>query len=415
MLVIEDESMEKKSCSTHFKAVVRFFILLLAIFFFSIQAQDVIIKYSEGYTTISTKTKVLDELNPPWISFHPTRIFKQSKISQIGMSSFQSLLQHFMAEANATTNNIELFRNLSYTLGVDFEILVHVGGDETMAKQRLVKGKNILSAGQHGTVEIWMHEDYSFVNGMYYSIEIRKAMVMSMGYYTIYISFDSTDVEDKPTELSAYLSGPNEHFGIANAYWFGVDPFIFEMKKHQVTTVNFKLHKIKKFKGGSDPCQEYAPDDSIVLCSTKRKARWIHKAMKSRCKKHCYSSNFKTIMDVLKEPMLSPCMTDEDLVCFFNVSNYGTMPTIPPCPEPCETYDYTARLMTSDFVSSSGEFVLDFMPNNMRVTVSEEVQLFDLATFIGSVGGSLGLFIGFSFYDFATYLSDKFVDVFVTK
>ena len=43
--------------------------------------------------------------------------------------------------------------------------------------------------------------------------------------------------------------------------------------------------------------------------------------------------------------------------------------------------------------------------------VHEEMRLYDEIWLLGSLGGSLGLFIGFSFFDFVAVLFDKFVDL----
>ena len=45
------------------------------------------------------------------------------------------------------------------------------------------------------------------------------------------------------------------------------------------------------------------------------------------------------------------------------------------------------------------------------VTMYEEYQVYDFNGFVGSVGGSLGLFIGFSFLDMILYLINKAQDV----
>ena len=52
---------------------------------------------------------------------------------------------------------------------------------------------------------------------------------------------------------------------------------------------------------------------------------------------------------------------------------------------------------------------------SMTEQVYEELLLFDLSSFIGNIGGSLGLFIGFSYLDFATKLTDSLVDFLIKK
>ena len=40
-------------------------------------------------------------------------------------------------------------------------------------------------------------------------------------------------------------------------------------------------------------------------------------------------------------------------------------------------------------------------------TMKKEVLIYDTPTLIGTIGGFLGLFIGFSFFDFVSFIIDK--------
>ena len=48
-------------------------------------------------------------------------------------------------------------------------------------------------------------------------------------------------------------------------------------------------------------------------------------------------------------------------------------------------------------------------------TVHEEVLILDFIGLLGSVGGSLGLFIGFSFFDYIAMFMDKLIDLIFMK
>ncbi len=61
-----------------------------------------------------------------------------------------------------------------------------------------------------------------------------------------------------------------------------------------------------------------------------------------------------------------------------------------------------SRLRTFSGLFPNNTYVIDLQYASYRVSVFEEYLLFDTVAFIGNVGGSLGLFIGFSFYDFAS-------------
>ena len=51
--------------------------------------------------------------------------------------------------------------------------------------------------------------------------------------------------------------------------------------------------------------------------------------------------------------------------------------------------------------------ILEIMIDRREVTVYEEYKVYDFNGIVGSVGGSLGLFIGFSFLDAMLFLIQK--------
>ena len=51
--------------------------------------------------------------------------------------------------------------------------------------------------------------------------------------------------------------------------------------------------------------------------------------------------------------------------------------------------------------------MLEVMIDRQEVTVYEEYKVYDFNGIVGSVGGSLGLFIGFSFLDAMLFLIQK--------
>ena len=93
--------------------------------------------------------------------------------------------------------------------------------------------------------------------------------------------------------------------------------------------------------------------------------------------------------------------------------------------EPCQLESYTTDTLSYDRNSMMAKAQLEILFKrtkinfettdnrtslfisypNMEVKVSEQVQILDTSSFISSVGGNLGLFIGFSFLDtfFAVY------------
>ena len=58
---------------------------------------------------------------------------------------------------------------------------------------------------------------------------------------------------------------------------------------------------------------------------------------------------------------------------------------------------------------SQVQFIISFTSNSR--TIHEEMQIHDEIWLLGSLGGSLGLFIGFSFFGSLATLFDKFIDM----
>ena len=55
------------------------------------------------------------------------------------------------------------------------------------------------------------------------------------------------------------------------------------------------------------------------------------------------------------------------------------------------------------------EMEIQIIFNTMDTEIHNTVLTFDLATFIGTAGGSLGLFLGFSLYGFAEQILNFFI------
>ena len=70
-----------------------------------------------------------------------------------------------------------------------------------------------------------------------------------------------------------------------------------------------------------------------------------------------------------------------------------------PHPHPTITFSSLFHLRSQDEAKTS-LFADDFYFESIQVLHKEEIYVIDDLDFVGSVGGSLGLFIGFSFYSY---------------
>ena len=77
----------------------------------------------------------------------------------------------------------------------------------------------------------------------------------------------------------------------------------------------------------------------------------------------------------------------------------------PICKRKCITTNYEANLELSqeDGIPTNAIGLCYWFPSN-QLEVRKQYLIYDFNGFIGFVGGTLGLFIGFSFFDFCIYL-----------
>ena len=84
------------------------------------------------------------------------------------------------------------------------------------------------------------------------------------------------------------------------------------------------------------------------------------------------------------------------------------------CLKACTTFQYSGTMIPQfkgGFTNNSRLVVLGYWFNyNDEVEVLEEYLIYEITNVIGSVGGTLGLFIGFSFLDLTTKLISIFKD-----
>ena len=89
------------------------------------------------------------------------------------------------------------------------------------------------------------------------------------------------------------------------------------------------------------------------------------------------------------------------------------------CPKHCSKLEYTGKLFFKIKHAAVGivskTYFWTYVFPTKQIEVHEEYLLYDEAGFIGSAGGTLGLFIGFSFSDIIIQAMDFLRDHMFTK
>lgn len=216
-------------------------------------------------------------------------------------------------------------------------------------------------------------------------------LILGNWIYHIFEFDDKTPLEKLPS-LQIYITSENNSYGIVREFWDDGSQLSFRLKLGDVAKKKILLHPEKvlnlesKSKCRTEPYYE---------CYGKH---LLEKVIKN-CSKECLPLTLPSITNS------STCITNK---CAKTVEEH-TWWTIPTdvCPKPCTLLQFTERSHL-DFESTASKsndrklFLYYMLARSDKTSVYEEYLIYDTNGMIGAVGGTLGLFIGFSFSNIAT-------------
>ena len=107
-------------------------------------------------------------------------------------------------------------------------------------------------------------------------------------------------------------------------------------------------------------------------------------------------------------------MSDEDYRCSSGKMTYCYLDKMVAehCPLPCEKEEYKGqKINLNRWPGHPNGMLMSIKYSSTNIQFLEEYQVQDIYNFIGTVGGSLGLFIGFSYTGFIGNIMDYIVRV----
>ena len=197
---------------------------------------------------------------------------------------------------------------------------------------------------------------------------------------------------DMPEKLNLYLTSKKGWHGIVLDDWPYIKPAQINLKssisKKHGYTIKLSL-KEKIYLQGSP---------NFKNCIRRLVSQF-------NCVEPCYPLIFNNVLD------LQPCRGFNDTKCmvdhFFKYRKERNQ-----CLKPMHGIIYEAdKYHNAEYDDgSTSSFILKFHFMSPMVEILEEIPEISFPDFAGSVGGSLGLFIGFSCYTFLSKIVDKFFD-----
>ena len=341
--------------------------LILLIVFVNFYLIDELVNYAKGSTTLSSRTEKVEYLAAPYMTlcFHPP--FKPSMLLTHGLPKNTKHIKdlHRVLRAGKVKGdvNMTIYENFSYKYEKDYNV-------------RLEVLKNFSKLGELIDFEI---QKVVTQSGLCYLIKYN--MNVSTNHDKIRLHYNSEALEN-PKYVKILLSSPHGWHGIVLEDWPYFDPTISWIPID-------KQAKSWTAKVSQTDYEYMAGTNNFEQCLLEQIAR------NSICKTNCYPLVFNFL------PNYTLCNLGE-MPCMFNLL-VNERKYRYECLRAKKNIQYKANLNPTYNLNSNGsDFKFTFYFDKGTKDIKEEVLIVTTASFIGSVGGSLGLFLGFSFF---TYLS----------
>ena len=358
-------------------------ILILALFtsflvFYFIKETS---EYLKGSTTFASRTEEVDKFNLPVlvICFEPS--YKPSIFGDES-ADFSYLFdkEDFIKEKEKLADALH---SASYKLNEDVQIEFVVQDDNTTDNYTLKDGQNLMD-----NFQVDVYKIYTLTHGSCYVIENTKK-VDSWVTFQVYVKDLNSKNVDKLSGLVLFVASPETWYGIITLSW----PY-FELKQHSLGFnmskqywIDMLVTNVTYIKNGQK---------SIEGCIEKLMAT------NAACKK-CLPFFFS-----FKNKKIS-CQSKQENKCWYYWSfmgkNYNKYKR---CLKPMKTTLYNAELkLLKKAVSQPDTVDVIFSYSSDQIKIKEATLMIGTSSYIGSIGGSLGLFLGFSFFTYLSSCIDK--------
>ncbi len=393
-------------------------IFISALTLFSIQIKDVVAKFFDGRTTIAMREEILENYFLPDITFHVHKGFKFEKFKELGLyayhHSFDSLPK------NVTTDE-HVYYETTYVLGRDVNITMIIPSFATVSNIQVGENK-LITWGGDGSDKLDVIRTNSRAKGLYYTLRLNAPLKIVSDNDKIWIQFKFNEWDtDKKAKVHGYVSDASEYYRYVNYAWNGVKKLTFNVHPtRQVALHITKTTRKSLSQGDKDKCHHYKIGTSMTKCRLEISAATARKYMEANCSSICTNPPFATLMSLANVNQSHLCSTKQDARCMFDGYYQGSRESSKEnklkCLPACTKVEYYGEIENVEVTGGDLNYAwtsIQFDSDKERVY--EELLLFDLSSFIGNVGGSLGLFIGFSYFQFAKRMSSTFVDFFSSR
>ena len=220
--------------------------------------------------------------------------------------------------------------------------------------------------------------------------------------FNVILSFKENLEEVDYPKLRLKATSPSDVYGIVFDDWGNLEPFKVALEFGNKIDINFK-----ETRQSSYPCDSETAPRSIYDCY----AQLMSYSNSTTCQKNCISSRTSQgYLPLMKNlSMLKNCTSIEEF-CVEKDPTDSELQFYTKCPPPpCNLTKFTGDVEYKDYGIEKSAKSLDLVITypSYFITLFEEYPIYSLRGMLGSIGGSLGICVGFSIFDVFTMIIDK--------
>ena len=370
-----------------FALIVKALMVTLSCIGFMFQVKVQFSKFVRGDTTLTTRDIGVPSLKYPVITLCPDIGFKRQVLKDLGLSYnfwvlgssvtgaewvFNKTIQEWNNLSDATTYQIDDILNIMVLHQQTSSIAIELQDNNIITIQKII-------TGGHGAC---------------YSIRINIPTNKSTDYVQVGLN-NSDDLE----KINVFF-----HNDLTESYLNGYDYWLTQPNMI-VSERNYKYNLEFTIKHSILDPEKRSCD---VSGTTKSTHNCIIKKMVNRCQP-CLFPFFSTILEnrELKNNQ-SVCESREAVVTSYNCVFSAIFDGRDSCKTPCNVWNYDLSYRKIALLGKQGNSShLSFYFKHLEVEEQKEYVLFDLEAILAAVGGSMGMFLGFSFLDFGLKIMAK--------
>ena len=351
------------------KATIRVLLLLgLLALFFSFYMKDQLSDFLQNRTTFTSRIK---EMKNPYFPTATICIEPNQKISVAKTFGFSSYLDIFDRDIPNLTY-IETFEKLSYRLGKDYEVIM-----DPLEIIDVSGGKFTYGTSTEFTVSPIFTLNFGLCTKIQPNIDLLPFFP-----FWLRLKFQINDDLDRPTKVNFFLTSNETWQSIATNDWHRFPSSKIELDLQESWEYAFQIKVTEHlFQDGIQ---------SIDEC-------WMQSIENSQCKVKCQPFNLTQTLPFCKTAKELKCIQDSA-----HIQNWFYK-----CNHVKNGLTFDGELSKHQKYSNENMTSLDLIWFSKTQEIREEIRVITTSSFIGSIGGSLGMFFGFSILSYALYFIDK--------